>query len=146
MTLDTAFRLANLRALVGWIALMLAPLRRPAMVFIARAIGVLLAIGYTIGFVTAIGAARGLVGDYSLTGIAAFFADPRLALVGWVHYLAFDLWVGAWEVDAAERAAMPHALVVPALLLTFLVGPVGLIAFLALRAIGGRRKPRRFAS
>ena len=54
-------------------------------------------------------------------------------LVGWVHYLAFDLWVGAWETEEAERRGMPHAALVPCLALTFLAGPVGLLLFLVLR-------------
>ena len=28
--------------------------------------------------------------------LAALFADPYLAVLGWMHYLAFDLWVGRW--------------------------------------------------
>ena len=139
MTAQGWFALANVLALPGWLALLLlAPWRPTLAVAAARVVGALLALGYLVGFVAAIGAAKGLAGDYSLAGIAGFFADPRLALVGWVHYLAFDLWVGAWEVEAARRAGMRHALVVPALLLTFLLGPIGLLAFLALRAAGTR--------
>ena len=135
MTLDQWFQLANVLALPGWIALLLAPLRRGTALAIARAIGVLLAAGYLVGFLASLGSGNGLAGDYTLRGIAGFFADPRLALIGWIHYLAFDLWVGAWEVEAAERAGMPHLLVVPALVLTFLLGPIGLLLFLLLRKI-----------
>lgn len=137
------FEVANVAALPGWAALLLAPLRRRAAVRIARVVAVVLALGYLAGFVTAIGAASVAAGDYSLAGIAAGFGEPRLALVAWVHYLAFDLWVGAWEVEAAERAGMRHVLVVPALLLTFLLGPVGLLTFLALRAAKTVRGVRR---
>lgn len=139
MTLDQWFSLANALALPGWVALLLAPLRRRAALTVARSIGALLAVGYLAGFLSALGSANGLATDYTLHGIAGFFADPRLALVGWVHYLAFDLWVGAWEVEAAERAAMPHLLVIPALILTFLLGPIGLLLFLLARAMHERR-------
>ena len=113
---------------------------------IARAIGVLLALGYLVGFLASLGSGNGLAGDYTLHGIAGFFADPRLALVGWIHYLAFDLWVGAWEVEAAERAGMPHLLVIPPLLLTFLLGPIGLLLFLLLRTMNHRRNRAAAAS
>lgn len=129
------FELANALALPGWAALLfLAPVRRAVAVTIARWVAALLALGYLIGFVAAISSANGFAADFSLAGIASSFGDPRLVLVGWVHYLAFDLWVGAWEVEAAGKARMRHVVVVPALLLTFLLGPIGLLAFLALRA------------
>jgi len=54
-------------------------------------------------------------------------------LAGWVHYLVLDLWVGSWEVEDAGRHAAPHALLLPCLVLTFLSGPVGLLAYLLLR-------------
>ncbi len=140
VTLERGFLLANALALPGWIALLLAPLNRTAMLRTARAVGLLLAAGYLIGFVASLGSAKGLADDYSLSGIAGFFADPRLALVGWVHYLAFDLWVGAWEVEVAGREGMPALLILPALALTFLLGPIGLLVFLTVRVLYRRRR------
>lgn len=61
-------------------------------------------------------------------------AKPELALAGWVHYLAFDLFVGGWEVRTAHAEAIPFIFVIPCLVLTFLFGPAGLLAFAALRA------------
>ena len=134
MTLGGLFWMAHVVALAGWIALLAAPAAPGRSIAAARIAGAILAIGYAALFVVSIRSAGLLVGDYSLTGIAAFFADSRLLLVGWVHYLAFDLWVGAWEAEEAARTRMPHGLLVPCLLLTFMLGPIGLLLFLALRA------------
>ncbi len=60
-------------------------------------------------------------------GEARLFENPYLLLAGWVHFLAFDLLVGAWEVRDARRVGITHLLVVPCLLLTFMAGPVGLL-------------------
>ena len=68
-------------------------------------------------------------GFSSLAAVAELFADPWLLLAGWVHYLAFDLFLGAWEVRDAARSGVPHWLVVPCLMLTFLVGPVGFLTY-----------------
>jgi hypothetical protein len=57
-----------------------------------------------------------------------------LLLAGWVHYMAFDLFIGAWETRDARRAGVPHLMVVPCLILTFMLGPIGLLVYLALRA------------
>jgi ABA DEFICIENT 4-like len=74
----------------------------------------------------------------SLDNVAALFRTRELLLAGWIHYLAFDLFVGAWIVRAARQSEVPFLLVVPCLVLTFLFGPSGLLAFLALR---GARNP-----
>ena len=79
-------------------------------------------------------------GDFgSLAGVSQLFQSPWALLAGWIHYLAFDLFVGSWEVRDAQRAGVPHLLVVPCLFLTFMFGPVGLLLYLALRAALRRR-------
>lgn len=74
----------------------------------------------------------------SLAGVAQFFADPKVVLAGWIHYLVFDLFVGCWEVRDSRRHGIPHLLVVPSLILTFLLGPIGLLAYLLTRLIRTR--------
>jgi hypothetical protein len=94
-----------------------------------------LAVFYTATFLIFAPAASGLVSNYTLDGIAGFFADPTLRLVAWVHYLAFDLWVGSWEAEEAHRIGLPHAFLLLSLALTCLLGPIGLVTFLAARAL-----------
>jgi hypothetical protein len=85
---------------------------------------------------TALATGGGSLPDLStLPGLARAFSDPHVMLVGWVHYLALDLWTGAWEVEEAGRRGMPHGAVLPCLLLTFLAGPIGLVLFLGLRML-----------
>jgi len=67
------------------------------------------------------------------------FQVDALLLGGWIHYLAFDLFIGSWEVRDARRLKIPHLMVVPCLLGTFLLGPIGLLAYLCLR-FGVRRQ------
>jgi Mn2+/Fe2+ NRAMP family transporter len=68
----------------------------------------------------------------------AFFTSPVAATAGWIHYLVFDLFVGAWQVRDAQRRGITHLAVIPCLVLTLLAGPVGLLLYLALRT-GMRR-------
>ena len=93
----------NLIAGIGWALLVLFPRKRWVVDAVAgKAIPALLAVVYA-----AIVAAqwRGSEGGFSsLTEVATLFANPWILLAGWIHYLAFDLLVGCWEVrDAAER-------------------------------------------
>ena len=75
---------------------------------------------------------------FSLAGVMALFDTPTGALVGWSHYLVFDLFVGAWiSRDAIDRE-INYSLVLPCLFFTFMLGPVGLMLYLLLRLLSGK--------
>ncbi|MFK8032403.1 MAG: ABA4-like family protein [Gammaproteobacteria bacterium] len=71
----------------------------------------------------------------SLEGVMILFQTPYAVLVGWIHYLAFDLFIGAWEVRDAQRRGINHWLVVPCLFFTLMLGPIGLLMYFVLRGI-----------
>jgi hypothetical protein len=75
---------------------------------------------------------------FSLAGVMAIFDQPQTVVAAWLHYLIFDLFIGAWEVRDAARRQIPHRWVVPCLALTFVFGPVGLLAYLLLRLARGQ--------
>ena len=132
------FSIVNLAALAAWIVLLFAPLARDRIVLAARVMAVALAASYLVFL--GISLSGGSPPDFgSLDGVMALLGRPEGALIGWIHYLAFDLWIGSWEVEEAGRRKLPHLLLIPCLALTFMFGPVGLLAFLALRAVMGRR-------
>jgi hypothetical protein len=138
MDLELLFLIANAIALAGRLPLFLG-MRSDRAIGFARIVAVLLAAGYLILFLLYLREARVLVGNYSLEGIGAFFSYPGLLLLGWVHYLAFDLFVGSCQVKEARKAALPQLLVLPCLILTFLLGPIGFLAFVLLRSLKGPR-------
>lgn len=72
-------------------------------------------------------------GFSSIDGVAAIFDHPNGIIIGWTHYLVFDLFVGAWIGRDAIRSKLPHLAVIPCLLGTFMFGPVGLLGYLLLR-------------
>jgi hypothetical protein len=105
----------------------------------ARCIAVALAVTYTVLLVQAV-AGGGLGGDLTtLSGLTAGFSKPEAVLVGWVHYLAFDLWVGAWAVEDAGKRGLPHWAVLPCLFFILMAGPFGLLLYLAARTALTRR-------
>ena len=65
----------------------------------------------------------------SLESIKAAFGRDEVMLIGWVHYLAFDLAVGFWEYRDAQRRAIPHWVLVPCLIFTLMYGPVGFLLY-----------------
>lgn len=133
MTPDALFELTGPLAMLGWLALALSPLApRLADAIAAVAIPTLLSVGYVALILVHWSGAPGGFG--SLAEVMALFTHPGVALAGWVHYLAFDLFVGAWISRTARAEAVPHLLILPCLGLTFLFGPAGFLAFTALRA------------
>ena len=143
MPLDLLFRIASTIALAGWVILALAPLQRPLAVLAARLLAAVLCGLYLAVLVHALSHGPGTPGASfnSLDGVMALLKTREAFLAGWVHYLAFDLFIGAWEAETAPQARIPHWLLLPCLLLTFLAGPVGLLAYLVLRA--ARQRSRR---
>jgi hypothetical protein len=137
MTPDALFQITNPLAMLGWLALAAAPLAPRVAQGVAIAIPLLLSVLYT-GLVLAFWA--GAEGGFSsLPEVQRLFTSAPIALAGWVHYLAFDLFVGAWAVRTARAEGIAHWMVLPCLILTFLFGPAGLLAFAALRFILTRK-------
>jgi hypothetical protein len=130
---DTMFQIANPLALLGWVILIFAPFAPRITNFIAAAIiPLLMALAYSALILAHWSGATG--GYDSLPDVMALFTDPHIALAGWVHYLAFDLFVGAWATRTARTAGIPHLLVLPHLVLIFLFGPAGFLTFYAMHS------------
>lgn len=132
MNLDLLFQAANTVALAGW-ALLLASPFVPRLADGVAAIGIplLLAVAYASLVMAFWSSAKG--GFDTLDNVALLFQSREMLLAGWLHYLAFDLFVGAWVARQARSARIPFLLVVPCLVLTFLFGPAGLLTFAAIR-------------
>lgn len=124
-------------AMIGWLALALAPLQRTLAIAFARILALLLAAAYLAQFFLTTQHVDG-GGFGTLAGVMLLFSAPGNVMMGWTHYLAFDLFIGSWEVEDAARENIPHWLLLPCLFLTLMVGPVGLLLYFALR-LGKRR-------
>ena len=71
----------------------------------------------------------------SLNGVMELFTDKTAVTAGWVHYLAFDLLTGIWIKKNAQKYNIHHLILIPCLLLTFMLGPIGLLLYLLVRLI-----------
>jgi hypothetical protein len=133
------FSIANTIAAVSWVLLAVLPRRRWVTDIVTGTVVPALFAGLYIGLiVSTFGQAEG--GFSTLAGVAALFTNSWMLLAGWVHYLAFDLLIGTWEVRDAQARGIPHWYVVPCLILTFLFGPAGWLLYLALRSAYRRRR------
>jgi len=125
---EQIFSICGALAMLGWAGLILAPRWHVTRDWIApTVIPLLIGICYAWLMVANFSRTPADGGFDSLASVAALFSVPELLLAGWIHYLAFDLFVGAWEVKDGQEANVPHLLLIPGLLLTFMAGPAGLL-------------------
>lgn len=133
MSCDTVFSAASMLALYGWVALVVLP-RWPALIAFLRygAVG-LLAVTYAALIFTHFFRIDG-GGFGSIAEVRALFSNDAVLVAGWIHYLAFDLFIGTWIALEADKLGINRVLQAPILLATFLFGPLGLLIFVITRA------------
>lgn len=136
---EASFAAANLAALAGWVALALSPPGARWTPRVWQITGRALPLALAVVYVLLLAGHWGPGGFGSLAEVRQLFDQPGLLAAGWLHYLAFDLFVGTWIARDAARRGIAHALVLPCLLLTFLFGPAGLLVHAALSALHRRR-------
>ncbi len=131
MSAELVFQLLNAVVLPWWAIWLAAPRSRWA----ARLAGhgaVFIALGlvYTGLLVAALASGGGQ--GFGFDGLRTALSEPLGFLAGWTHYLAFDLFIGAWILREAARLDLEPR---PYLFLTLMAGPLGLMAFLVRRSL-----------
>ena len=131
MDLEQIFSMAGIIALVGWLMLAILPRQSYSQIIAAFICPLILALIYLYFIVMHFRGAEGGFG--SLADVATLFQKRELLLAGWIHYLCFDLFTGAWEVRDSQKNGIPHGVILPCLLMTFMLGPIGLLFYFAIR-------------
>lgn len=144
------FALTNVLAILGWLLLAAGP-RKPLVHSAILYLGVaLLCLIYAVTFALFLSGAVDPVrvagaepmGFSSIAGVRGFFASDGGVVIGWTHYLAFDLFTGLWIARDADHKQFGRLVQLPFLFATFLAGPVGLLAWLIVRERRARAKAR----
>jgi len=131
MPAEQIFSICSFAIVPGWLLLLIAPRWRWTQRIAAVAIPLVLAAIYLTLVVSHFGKSDGGFG--SLAQVSKLFGNPYALLAGWIHYLAFDLFTGCWEVRDAQRLRIAHPYVATCLVLTFLFGPTGLLLWFLIR-------------
>ncbi|MBV7259039.1 ABA4-like family protein [Erythrobacter crassostreae] len=134
MTPEGIFGVAGQAAMLGWLILIFLPRRWPALLWLPRFIipfGLsLLYSGLAMAHILTVDGG----GFGSLAEVKTLLSNDWALLAGWVHYLAFDLFIGGWIAVQADKVGISRLIQAPILLATFMAGPLGLALFLAMRA------------
>ena len=144
------FTVTNVLAIIGWLLLAAGP-RQPLVHSAILYLGVaLLCLTYAVIFTLVLSGAvdpvrvpgAGPMGFSSIAGVRGFFASDGGVVIGWTHYLAFDLFTGLWIARDADHKQFGRLIQLPFLFATFMAGPVGLLAWLVVRERRARSKAR----
>lgn len=149
---DALFGAANIWAMVAWAVLVFLPRGPLAYSFVFYGGAGLLCLSYAVllgllltGSVDPAATGEGAAAGFqTIEGVRGIFMSDGGVTVGWIHYLAFDMFVGLWIARDADQKTFSRWLQGPVLLLTFMAGPAGLLVWMLIRE-GRARKgaPRR---
>ncbi|MFQ3212779.1 MAG: hypothetical protein ACJAT1_000792 [Marivirga sp.] len=138
MDLEVIFSFVNSLAFFCWVALLIFPFSKRLKMALTGVVISGLALLYTY-FIGQSIEPDGLDSFSTLAGIGALFSDPAALLAGWIHYLAFDLMMGMYITNNAEKYGINRWLLIPCLIFTFMLGPVGLLLYFIIRIIYSKR-------
>ena len=130
MTPDTIFSLCNAVALFSWVALAIFPYQKAVHRILAGIVVASLCVLYTYIILKSIGEPGGSGSFSSLEGVMQLFTRKEAVLAGWIHYLAFDLFVGRWIYLDSRARDLTAWVVAPVLFLTLVLGPCGFLLYL----------------
>ncbi|KPM49149.1 ABA4-like family protein [Jiulongibacter sediminis] len=132
MSPDQIFQLVNTIALLSWIILLLFPFKEWSKKLL---LGIIIS-GFALlyGFLAFTHFSVDTFESFGeLSQLAQLNADPMNVVIGWIHYLAFDLLAGLYITKNAEELGLNRYLLIPCQLFTFIMGPLGVLLYLILR-------------
>jgi len=140
--IDVLFWFSSLYVLPFWLMMWFAPtsertaaLMRSEWVYLAP-----LAFAYALAVLPNIVDIFILLGSQMPTPdiVADMFSEREVILVGWLHFLAFDLFVGRWTWQRMVATEQPIYVSAPVLILSMMVAPLGaLIGLVVTRELSG---------
>jgi hypothetical protein len=134
--MDLLFRTSNLLALPMWALMILLPRWRwAARIIRSPWVSAAPAILYTALVLPRLGAIWPAVSRPTLPGVEVLLGSPPGATIAWVHFLAFDLFIGRWIYLDSQERRISSWFMAPVLFLTLMLGPAGFLFYLVVRSI-----------
>lgn len=134
MNPDVVYSIVNTIALVAWIALSIAPYNARIQQGALGGVVVMLAALYAVLFIGSFNGAM-MKELATLDGLMGLFSNKQAVVLGWTHYLAFDLVAGIYIVRNAQTHEVSSRAIIPFLWLTFMAGPLGWLTYVIFRVL-----------
>ncbi len=138
MNVDQIFIFASSIAFISWSLLFIYPYSSRIRQILYGGVVTCFSLLYT-GFFICYFDLESFQSFYTLSGLVSLFSNKEAVLLGWIHYLAFDLLAGLYISKDAEKNKLNLWIIRPMFLFTFLAGPLGFLLYTIIRTIKVRK-------
>ena len=143
LTYENIFYIANIGVIPCWFLLIVSPNHTITKFFVkSLVIPLLLSTAY-IFIVYQIYVTENIFEVFNiylgLNELYALFSNEAFLLIFWLHFLSINLFVGNWIANDGRIYLVSKFLVVIALILTYLTGPVGLVVYWFFRILYSKK-------
>jgi len=143
-TIETLYMWINLGVLPFWFILIVFPLSHLGRIFVTSIFPFFILSGvyifilyksYLIGY--------DFDGNFTLylglSELSRLFEDHLYIMIFWTHFIAINLFIGGWIVKDSQKFSINKVLMAVPLILTYLVGPIGLFLYWIIRIFYAKR-------
>ena len=144
LTIEMIFLWLNLGVIPFWLVLIVFPQSQICRVFITSIFPVFilsLAYGYLLHmtFKEGYDFIKNFELYLGLENISNLFTDRSFLILFWVHFLSINLFCGGWIVKDSQKFGINKILISFPLLITYLIGPIGLTLYWIIRIFYAKR-------
>ena len=143
-TIETLYMWINLGVLPFWFILIVFPQSHLSRIFVTSIFPFFILSGiyifilyksYLIGY--------DFDGNFSLylglSELSRLFEDHLYIMIFWTHFIAINLFIGGWIVTDSQKFSINKVLMAVPLIVTYLVGPIGLFLYWIIRIFYAKR-------
>jgi len=143
-TIETLYIWINLGVLPFWFILIVFPQSHLSRIFVTSIFPFFILSGvyifilyksYLIGY--------DFDGNFSLylglSELSRLFEDHLYIMIFWTHFIAINLFIGGWIVKDSQKFAINKVLMAVPLIVTYLIGPLGLFLYWIIRIFYAKR-------
>ena len=143
-TIETLYMWINLGVLPFWFILIVFPQSHLSRIFVTSIFPFLILSGvyifilyksYLIGY--------DFDGNFTLylglNELSRLFEDHLYIMIFWTHFIALNLFIGGWIVKDSQKFSVNKVLLAIPLILTYLIGPIGLLIYWIIRIFYAKR-------
>ena len=143
-TIEMIYYWVNLGVLPFWFILIFFPQSYLSRYFVTSIFPILLlSISYVFLFYKSFLNSYDFLGNFNLFlgigDLSNLFADNSFLMMFWVHFVSINLFAGGWIVKDSQKFLINKILLAIPLIITYLIGPVGLIVYWIIRIFYAKR-------
>ena len=143
-TIETLYMWINIGVLPFWFILIFFPQSHICRFFVTSVLPIFLLSGaYLFVIYKSLLIGYDFGGNFNLylglNELSRLFEDNLYLMIFWTHFIAINLFIGGWIVKDSQKFSVNKILLAFPLLLTYLIGPVGMLLYWIIRIFYAKR-------